>query len=379
MARASKDRPFEKEKFQRFKLIEAFRKALELQLLGRKPTSTESDPRRELTLPRYFTLFLFGLFNPMIKSMRGLCEASHFESVQKQLKCLPVSLGSFSAAQRLFDPELLKGVFEELSAGFKKNTNQQDPRLKDLQTTLHAVDGTLLKALPRMAWALYQDENNTAVKLHCKFELKNLKPAQIKLTEGKYCERKALKAMFSPGEFYIADRYYGGAYGYFDEIIEIGADFLIRIRNQPRSIRVLESFEINQPATQVGVVKDCRIQLGDNLNPLRWVQVQVDGKVFNLITNRMDLDADLISHLYRQRWQIETFFKWFKCLMSSRHWFAESPEGVAIQVYLTLIASLLSMHALGRAPNIRERELLSFYIVGMASLKELIRGLKIKR
>jgi hypothetical protein len=37
------------------------------------------------------------------------------------------------------------------------------------------------------------------------------------------------------------------------------------------------------------------------------------------------------------------------------------------------------MHALGRAPNIRERELLSFYIVGMASLKELIRGLKIKR
>jgi hypothetical protein len=120
MARASKDRPFEKDKFQRFKLIEAFRKALELQLLGRKPTSTESDPRRELTLPRYFTLFLFGLFNPMIKSMRGLCEASHFESVQKQLQCLPVSLGSFSAAQRLFDPELLKGVFEELSTGLKR-------------------------------------------------------------------------------------------------------------------------------------------------------------------------------------------------------------------------------------------------------------------
>ena len=90
MAPASKERPLEKEKFQRFKLIEAFRKALELQMLGRKPTPTENDPRRELTLPRYFTLFLFGLFKPMIKSMRGLCEDTHLESVQKHLQCMPV-------------------------------------------------------------------------------------------------------------------------------------------------------------------------------------------------------------------------------------------------------------------------------------------------
>lgn len=378
MAPGSAKKALNEKDFKRFKLIEAFREALEAQMKGRAPGATEKDPRRNLTLPDYFTLFLFGIFNPMIASMRGLCHASHLENVQEQLGGPPVSVGSFSAAQSLFEPELLQGVFEELSAGFKRKSDAQDPRLKDLKTTLMAVDGTLLKALPRMAWALYQDERNTAVKLHCKLELKNLKPAEIQLTEGKYCERKALKAMFRAGEFYIADRYYGGAYGYFEKILKARADFLIRIRNAPQSIEELETFEVNAAAREVGVLKDCKIKLGDNPTPLRWVEVRADGKTFNLITNRMDLDADLISHLYRQRWQVETFFKWFKCLMSKRHWFAESPQGVAIQVYLTLIASLLLMHALGRAPNLRQREFIAYYILGMATLEELLGRLKIK-
>ena len=378
MACGSNKKPLKEKDLKRFKLMEAFREALETQMKGRTPSATEKDPRRNLTLPDYFTLFLFGLFNPMIASMRGLCEVSHMENVQEQLEGLPVSIGSFSAAQSLFEPELLPGVFEELSANFKSKSDAQDPRLKDLKATLMAVDGTLLKALPRMAWALYQNEKNTAVKLHCKLELKNLKPAEIKLTEGKYCERKALKAMFRAGEFYLADRYYGQSYGYFEEILKARADFLIRIRNAPKSIVELETFEVNATARKVGVVKDGKIKLGDNPTPLRWVEIRVDGKTFNLITHRMDLEADLISHLYRQRWQVETFFKWFKCLMSKRHWFAESPQGVAIQVYLTLIASLLLMHALGRAPNKRQRELIGYYVFGLATLEELLGRLKLK-
>ena len=49
--------------------------------------------------------------------------------------------------------------------------------------------------------------------------------------------------------------------------------------------------------------------------------------------------AELISMIYRRRWQIEGFFKWLKCLLGCRHWLAESQRGVTIQLYLALIAA----------------------------------------
>jgi hypothetical protein len=55
---------------------------------------------------------LFGLLNPVIESMRGLCAASQFRRVQKQVCGSAVSLGNFSEAQTLVEPELLERVFD---------------------------------------------------------------------------------------------------------------------------------------------------------------------------------------------------------------------------------------------------------------------------
>ena len=74
-----------------------------------------ADRRRRLQLGHYLGLFLFGLLNPAVRTMRGLCAASHLPRLQEEVCARPVSLGSFSEAQAVVDPRLLERVFEELS------------------------------------------------------------------------------------------------------------------------------------------------------------------------------------------------------------------------------------------------------------------------
>jgi hypothetical protein len=359
-------------------LLDRFQKQLAKSIKKSTVSATELDPRRTLTSFNYFSLFLFGLFNPVITSMRGLCAASELERTRQTLATAPVSPASFSEAQHLFEPKLLRGLINEMCGQYKgAPTSEHFGKLPNLC----AIDGTLLKALPRMAWALYQSDESTAVKLHMKFNLYNTAPEDMSLSVGKACERKAATKMVYPGDLVVADRYYGLDYGWLRELRDAEVDFVIRIRNNPKTGSDPEVLPLKEADHQAGVISDQRIKLGDHWEgePVRVVSVKVEDKVFKIATNRLDLPAEMIALIYRHRWQVEMFFKWFKTLVGSRHWFAESPEGAQIQVYLSLIAAMLLMLALGRAPRKREMEMIHFYLSGWASLEELCSKLKIQQ
>jgi IS4 transposase len=114
---------------------------------------------------------------------------------------------------------------------------------------------------------------------------------------------------------------------------------------------------------------------------LRVVWVQTQKEVLRLVTNLgvAELSAGEVALLYKQRWQIELFFRWVKCILGCRHWLAESPTGVAIEIYLALIAALLLQLYTGQAPNRRMMELIQFYLLGVASLEELWAGVQRER
>jgi hypothetical protein len=78
------------------------------------PAGIWANLKRRLGMGEYLGLFLFGLLNPVIESMRRLCAASQFGRVQKQVCSSAVSLGSFSEALALVEPELLERVFGKL-------------------------------------------------------------------------------------------------------------------------------------------------------------------------------------------------------------------------------------------------------------------------
>ena len=109
MAR-TKDKIDEKQ-LSHWKLLDDFRERLaKAQTAAPKAAKRPGGPERKLLESDYFSLFLFGLLNPVVDSMRGLCAASHLKRVQEDVCTRPVSLGSFSEAQGVFDPELLKQV-----------------------------------------------------------------------------------------------------------------------------------------------------------------------------------------------------------------------------------------------------------------------------
>jgi len=127
-----------------WKLLDDFRRRLAkvaktAALKPRRP----GGPERKLLQEDYFSLMLFGLFNPVPTSMRRLCAASHLERVQKDVCGREVSLGSFSEALAVFDPELLRQVFLDLSAAIPFSWG--DARLRHLADKLNLVDGTLFK------------------------------------------------------------------------------------------------------------------------------------------------------------------------------------------------------------------------------------------
>src|SRR5581483_6399512 len=131
-------------------------------------------------------LILLFLFNPAIKSLRSLQQASMLKNVQRRLKCPRASLGSFSESVDVFDPERLQEIIAEL--GQELEPHSRDPRLKDLCQTVTLVDATLLAALPRMAEAsfLKADTGKGLVKwrLHTHFEVDRHVPIRIDTTRA---------------------------------------------------------------------------------------------------------------------------------------------------------------------------------------------------
>jgi len=345
-----------------------------------------SDPQRRLGAIKYLCLYLFGLFNPVVRTMRGLCQASHLERVQREVCERPVSLGSFSEAQHLIDPQLLEAVFGELSR--QMPVQGRDARLGQWEWL--ARDGSLFRALPRMAWALYGGGKagapNRAVRLHLSLNLLDDKPQVAAVRPGGQCERKVWREQWQRGQAYVGDRAFGQDYRLFGQLQAKECVFVLRLREHQTVVQVLQELAVSAADQAAGVVRQAWARLGrracDRSVRVRvvWIRTR-DNSPLMLVTNLRpeQLPAHLVSELYRWRWKIELFFRWVKCILKCRHWLAESPSGVAIQIYLALIAALLLQLYTGRRPNQRMMELLQWHQLGLASTQELQSGLERER
>ncbi len=337
---------------------------------------TFSEAGRKLGYAPYLSMFLFGLFNPTVRTMRALCAVSRLEKVQQQLGCPEVSLGSFSEAQHVIEPDLLKQVFEKLVEQ-SGTSSKPDPRLIHLE--LIAQDGSLWSALPRMAWAEYGvgcKGQAKGVRLHLRFNILKDRPEDALVSRGNDCEGRALREMLLPGQTNVGDRYYGKDYQLLRVIDQGGAFFVFRI-SERAVIDCQEELPISQAERAAGIVRHAWVHLGatEKLRTirLRLVEVQRDGQHLLLITNHTvaQVSAQLVSLIYRRRWSIELFFRWIKCILGCRHFFAESPQGVAIQIYLALIAALMLQLLVARRPNKRVMEFLQLHMMGWATAQEV--------
>jgi hypothetical protein len=363
-----------------WKLLQQFRQRLRPHLAAATRTPTEQDPRCQLLAEDYFSLLLFGLFNPALKSMRALCHASARFARMREVCSRPIAPASFSEAQHLFDPEILAVVVRQLGRECKGRGEFGDRRVRQAIGALTAVDGTVLRAVNRMAWASV-GKNGSAVKLHLHFSVFDQMPQDWTITPGHVCERKTLKAKAQPGAFYVADRLYSDDYAFLGRMLRQKIDFVMRLPGNAIRTPAAAPRPLTPEDVAVGVVSDRLEKLGAKFNgaPVRVVEIHAAGQVFVLGTSREDLPAELIGLIYRYRWQIELFFKWFKMILGNRHWLAESPRGVALQLYSALIATLLLTLLTGQRPTKRQLEAIHLYFTGFVTEEELLRELGLQK
>ena len=357
---------------------------------------------RDLHYDELCLLLLLGLFNPVVDGLRGLQQASELEKIQKRLKVGRASLGSLSEASRVFDAELLKPIIEELGAQLQPLA--RDRRLADIPQTLTLVDGTLLSALPMLMQAmLLKEQTGSGLvkwRLHTHFEVDRFVPTRIDVTPdggGEHDERAVLERTLEADRLYVMDRGYA-KFALFNRIVAKDSSYVCRLRDNSAP-EVLEERPLTDADRAAGILSDQIVRFSNGKreaqpdHPIRLVcvacsphtsrgkyrggstGVDSDG-ILRIATNLLDVPAEIISLIYRFRWTIELFFRFFKQILGCRHLFFHSQNGIELQAYCAIIACMLLCLWTGRKPTKRTYEMVCYYFLGLASEAELLAHLE---
>jgi hypothetical protein len=206
---------------------------------------------------------------------------------------------------------------------------------------LIAIDGSLINAVLSMAWADYR-KNSKKAKIHLGFNINKGIPSKIYFTDGKGAERPFVSQILSTGQTGVSDRGYQ-EHAEFDSLQAEGKSFVIRIKANTTKT-VVREYDVKADSI---VFYDAEVLLGTLQNnnqtqkPVRLVGYRVDNVDYWVATDRRDLTAEQIAEIYKLRWEIESFFAWWKRHLKVYHLIARSQYGLMVQIIGGLITYLL--------------------------------------
>ena len=397
-----------------------------LSRLANAGTERDKARNRRLHYSQYAGLILLGLFNPLLQSSRALVAASGLRNVRKLTGGRQVSLGSFSEASSVFDPQLLGGLVGELRTQWERQTarrlfltaRKSGAVSNELLERLVAVDASVLSALPQLV-ARFSDPRRGQWRLHAHVRVLDGVVLNAEVTPepaaGDRSERAMLEQMLSRKNspttdespaLYLMDRGYRSAL-LFNRIRATGADYVCRlnrvdgrlVQEPPRNARGEELVlpPLSAAGRAAGVVADEWITLGGGCgasptgtdHPVRRITVipspdrpssarqgrvrsdQSGREELVLATTLVDLPAEEVVALYEYRWQVELFFRFLKQVLGCNQLLSAKTSGVRIQLYCALIAALLLALATGGNVTRRGYEMLGLYFSGWADEDEL--------
>ncbi len=232
--------------------------------------------------------------------------------------------------------EQLQYVFQAL---FKQAKNVLPREYSELGE-LVSIDGTLIDAVLSMYWADYR-KNSKKAKGHFGFDINSGIPSKVFLTDGNGGERPFVSRILEPGQTGVMDRGYQ-AHKDFDLLQGEGKHFVCRIKVSTKRTVVKK----NPVEPESYVFYDSMVLLGtpgvnQSKKPVRVVGYQIEDVKYYVATDRHDLTAEQIATVYKLRWTVESFFKWWKEHLKVYHLIARSEYGLMAQILGGLITYLL--------------------------------------
>jgi transposase len=216
----------------------------------------------------------------------------------------------------------------------------------DLTNTVYALDSTTIDlCLSLFPWADFRS-TKAAVKMHTLLDLRGNIPSFIHVSDGKMGDALALD-LFAPeaGAIYVMDR------GYVDfkrlyRFNQANAFFVTRAKTNMKYHRVYSA----TADKTMGVQADQTIALDgfytrrdypQHMRRVRFCDPET-GKRLVFLTNNFTLPAATIAAIYKQRWQVELFFKWIKQNLRIKHFYGTSANAVKTQIWIAVCVYVLA-------------------------------------
>ena len=221
---------------------------------------------------------------------------------------------------------------------------KREGKISGIGAHIYAFDSTTIAlCLSLFEWAKFRKKKG-GIKVHTLFDVVAGVPTFVHITEANVHDVNAMDEIpYEVGAFYIFDRGYND-YSRLYTIHRLGATFILRAKNNVKYKRISWIRRL-----QYNVLSDSKIQFigpykkDEYPEPLRLIKYwdEENKREFTFLTNNFELTALDITELYRQRWQIELFFKWLKQHLKIKHFYGTSFNAVKIQVYVAIITFCL--------------------------------------
>lgn len=302
---------------------------------------------RELDCWNQFVQLLFGQLGSL-PSLRSICTC--LQAHQHQLYHLGVKQQVDSSVLSRANEHRNWMIFADFGNYLIRQVrplyaNHPVPNL-DLDNEIFALDSTTLSvSINLFTWAEGKYSRG-AVKMHTLIDLRGSIPEYILITDGKYHDSNALDVInFYAKAIYLMDK----AYVDFEALYRInnaGAFFVTRAKETMRYSVVEENFNIDPT---VGLRSDKVVELtiakSKKLYPerLRLVEFydEINDELLTFLTNNFDVSALEVAFLYKNRWQVEVFFKWIKQNLTVKKLWGHSENAVKIHLWVAICSHLI--------------------------------------
>ena len=236
-------------------------------------------------------------------------------------------------------------IFEEFA--FYMMAQAREKRSADifkLGGQVYAFDSTTIPLCLSVFWWAKFRKKKGGVKAHVLYDLEAQVPAFYHITTASVYDSKAMPEIpYETGAYYVFDRGYNN-FGELYRIQRMESFFVVRAKSnlQYRCVkwkRRLPKNILTDAEIELTVYKS-RKDYPENLRLVRYYDEEQDRE-FMFLANAMDLTAQQIADLYKNRWQIELFFKWLKQHLKIKKFWGTTENAVRIQISAAITAYCL--------------------------------------
>ncbi len=335
---------------------------------------------RTLHADQLFLGLLLAFFDPLARSLRMIEDHGDFGG---RLDLPRLARSTTADALAALDPACLTPVIDDLRRRVP-HLAHADADLSGITRRIIAADGTYLNTLADVAWALRHTKSNGKkqgqVRANVQMDVASWTPQVVTISGD---DGESEPAAFAPdlltGVLYVFDRNFLD-FSFLNQLPERDNDFVLRVRGNAPAVRVLDALPLTAADAEAGVSADEIVELTGRGAPAgRFRRVTIlavnrkgEPETIRLLSNLTSPDtaAHVIGAIYRQRWQIELFFKWLKTWARMDHLLSTSRRGITFQLYVAVIGVLMMYVQSGRRVSVYALAALGRLARGQCTLQE---------